>query len=176
VLSNLIAGLQLAITQPMRIDDLVVLEGESGQIEEITSTFVVVRLWDLRRLIVPLTYFIEKPFQNWTREGTALIGTVYLQVDYTAPIDRIRDKAREIVSQSKLWDGKTFGVQVTDAKGSTLEVRVLVGAPSSSAAWDLRCDLREKLIAFLQKDYPMALPRGRQQAVVLPGGGAAGGH
>ena len=165
VLSNLFAGLQLAITQPIRIDDLVVLENETGQIEEITSTFVVVRLWDLRRMIVPLTYFIEKPFQNWTREGAALIGTVLLHLDYTAPVDRIRLKAREIASQSKLWDEKILSVQVTDAKENTMVVRIIVGAYSSSAAWDLRCELREKLIDFLQKDHPTALPRQRQEAV-----------
>jgi small-conductance mechanosensitive channel len=168
VLSNLIAGLQLAITQPIRIDDLVMVENESGTIEEITSTFVVVRLWDLRRLVVPLTYFIEKPFQNWTREGTALIGTVFLHVDYTAPVAVIRDKAREIVAQSPLWDGKLFTLQVTDANESSVEVRVLVGAATSSDVWNLRCELREKLIDFLQRDYPAALPRQRQQAAIPP--------
>ena len=176
VLSNLFAGLQLAITQPIRIDDLVVLENETGQIEEITSTYVVVRLWDLRRLIVPLTYFIEKPFQNWTREGSALIGAVLLHLDYTAPVDRIRLKAREIASQSKLWDEKVLNVQVTDAKEHTIEVRVIVGAYSSSAAWDLRCELREKLIDFLQKEYPTALPRQRQEAVTVPGHAAPTGE
>lgn len=173
VLSNLFAGLQLAITQPIRIDDLVVLENEFGTIEEITSTYVVVRLWDLRRLIVPLTYFIEKPFQNWTREGSALIGSVLLHLDYTAPIDRIREQAREIVSQSKLWDEKILNVQVVDARELTLEVRIIVGASSSSAAWDLRCELREKLIDFLQREYPSALPHQRQQVTMAPPGGAS---
>jgi small-conductance mechanosensitive channel len=165
VLSNLIAGLQLAITQPIRIDDFVVLEGEAGTIEEITSTYVVVRLWDLRRMIVPLTYFIEKAFQNWTREGSALIGSVFLHLDYTAPVEAIRARAREIASQSKLWDEKILNVQVTDAKDQTIEVRIIAGAFSGSAAWDLRCELREKLIDFLQQEHPSALPRRRQEAV-----------
>jgi small-conductance mechanosensitive channel len=163
VLSNLIAGVQIAVTQPIRIDDAVIVEGEWGSIEEITSTYVVVRLWDWRRMIVPLTYFIEKPFQNWTREGSALIGTVMLYLDYTAPIARIREKATELAAQSKLWNRKVVNVQVSDAKEGTIEVRVLVSANSAPAAWDLRCEMREKLIDFLQRDYPQALPRRRQE-------------
>ena len=163
LLANLIAGIQLAVTQPIRLDDSVIVENESGTIEEITSTYVVVRLWDLRRLIVPLSYFIEKPFQNWTREGTALLGTVLLYLDYTAPIERIRAKAAEIAAQSRLWDRKVFGVQVTDAKERTIEVRVLVSAANASAVWDLRCEMREKLIAFLRAEVPTALPHTRTE-------------
>jgi len=163
VLSNLIAGIQLAMTQPIRMDDAVVVENEFGRVEEITSTYVVVRLWDERRLIVPLTYFIEKPFQNWTRESAALIGAVLLHLDHSAPIDRIRDKAREIASHSKLWDGRVVNVQVTEAREMTIEVRVLASARSAAAAWDLRCELREKLIDFLQREHPGALPRRRQE-------------
>jgi small-conductance mechanosensitive channel len=166
VLANLIAGIQLAVAQPIRLDDSVIVENESGTIEEITSTYVVVRLWDLRRLIVPLSYFIEKPFQNWTREGTALLGTVMLYLDYTAPIERIRAKAAEIAERSTLWDRKVFGVQVTDAKERTIEVRVLVGAADSSAAFNLRCEMREKLIAFLRDEFPAALPHGRADLMV----------
>jgi len=161
VLSNLIAGVQIAMTQPIRIEDAVTVENEWGWIEEITSTYVVVRLWDLRRLIVPLNYFIEKPFTNWTREGSAVLGTVVLYVDFTAPVEPIRAKAIEIVSQSKLWDGKAANLQVTDANDHAVQLRVLVSASSASAAWDLRCEVREKLIAYMHESYPQALPRAR---------------
>jgi small-conductance mechanosensitive channel len=165
VLSNLMAGVQIAVTQPIRIEDQVIIENESGWVEEITSTYVVVRLWDWRRMIVPLTYFIEKPFQNWTREGAALIGTVMLYLDYAAPIGRIREKAQEFAEQSELWNRQVMNVQVSDAKEGTIEVRILVSANSASAAWDLRCEMREKLIEFLQREHPQALPRRRQEVV-----------
>ena len=116
VLSNLLAGIQIAMTQPIRVQDQVVVEGETGMIETITSTYVVVRLWDLRRMIVPLTYFIEKPFQNWTYENTDLMGSVILHVDYTVPVDRLRQRLEQIVHESKLWDGKV-PLQVTDVAG-----------------------------------------------------------
>jgi small-conductance mechanosensitive channel len=163
VLSNLIAGVQLAMTQPIRLEDAVIVEGEFGSVEEITSTYVVLRLWDHRRLIVPLSYFMEKPFQNWTRQTSALIGSVYLYVDYTAPVERIREKLSELASSSKFWDGQVAALQVTDAKTSTMELRAIVSARNAGAAWDLRCEVREKLIAFLQKDYPSALPRQRAE-------------
>jgi len=163
LLGNLIAGVQLAFSQPIRIDDAVVVENEYGVIEEITSTYVVVRLWDLRRLIVPLTYFIEKPFANWTREGSAIIGSVLLHLDYTAPIAPLREKAHEIVTQSPLWDGKVVNLQVTDATEQTIEVRVLVSARSAGAAFDLRCEVREKLIDYVQQHWPGALPQRRLQ-------------
>jgi small-conductance mechanosensitive channel len=165
MLSNLIAGVQLAVTQPIRIDDAVIIENESGSIEEITSTYVVVRLWDWRRLIVPLTYFIEKPFQNWTREGSELIGSVMLYLDYSAPIAQIRDKAAELAEQSKLWNKKVFAVQVTDAKENTIELRILVSANSAPATFDLRCEIREKLLDFLTREHPQALPRRRQEVI-----------
>ena len=168
LLSNLFAGIQLAVTQPIRLEDAVVVENEFGSIEEITSTYVVVRLWDLRRMVVPLSYFIEKPFQNWTHEGTAILGSVLLYLDYTAPIDRIRAKATEIVEASKLWDRKVIGVQVTDAKPQCIEVRVLVSARDAGAAFDLRCEVREKLIAFLRDECPDALPRSRNESVPPP--------
>jgi len=165
VLSNLFAGIQIAMTQPIRIDDGVLVENEYGRIEEITSTYVVICLWDLRRLIVPLTYFIEKPFQNWTREATDLIGAVSLHVDYTAPVERIRQKAIEIAKASPLWDGMLVKLQVTEARESTLELRVIVSARTGGDAFDLRCELREKLVDFLQREIPSALPRVRQEAV-----------
>jgi small-conductance mechanosensitive channel len=165
VLSNLMAGVQLAITQPIRLGDAVIVEGEFGDIEEITSTYVVVRVWDLRRLVVPLTYFIEKPFQNWTREGSAILGSVMLYLDYTAPVARIRAKAQEIVRASPLWNGQVCNVQVTDARPDTMELRVLVSANSAGDQGDLRAEIREKLIDFLQREHPLALPRRRNETI-----------
>lgn len=163
VLSNLFAGVQLGMTQPIRIQDVVIVEGEWGTIEEITSTYVVVRIWDLRRLIVPLSYFIEKPFQNWTRDTATLIGAVYFYLDYQAPIGFIRDKLAEIVKSSPDWNGQTLALQVTDAKESTIEVRAIMSADSSGQAWNLRCAVREKIIEFLQREHPEALPRQRNE-------------
>jgi small-conductance mechanosensitive channel len=161
LLSNLFAGVQLAVTQPIRMDDSVVIENEWGWIEEITSTYVVVRLWDWRRLIVPLAYFIEKPFQNWTRESSAIIGTSFIYVDYRAPVGRIREKLAEIVKQSTLWDGKVVNLSVTDARERTMELRCLMSASSAGNAFELRCLVREKLIDFLQREHPEALPTQR---------------
>jgi small-conductance mechanosensitive channel len=165
VLSNLIAGIQLAMTQPIRIDDAVLVENEFGNVEEITATYVVLRLWDLRRMIVPLTYFIEKPFQNWSRESTSLIGTVLLEVDYTTPVDRVRAKAEEITKASPLWDGNLIKLQVTDSDAMTMELRVIATARSAGDAFDLRCELREKLIAYLQAELPGSLPHRRQETL-----------
>ena len=164
VLSNFFAGVQLAVAQPIRIDDAVIVENESGTIEEITFSYVVVKLWDLRRMVVPLSYFIEKPFQNWTRTGGELIGSVFLYVDHTAPVEAIRNKLAEIVGQSKLWNGKVVSLQVSDCKETTIELRALVSADNASTLWDLRCDVREKLVDFLQREYPTALPRRRYEA------------
>jgi len=165
VLSNLFAGVQLAVTQPIRIEDAVTVENEYGWIEEITSTYVVVRLWDLRRLIVPLTYFIEKPFYNWTRHAASTIGSVLLYLDYAAPIDRIRQKAAELIAQSQLGSGKVANVQVTNTRPDSIEVRVLVSADSAAVASNLCAELREKLIAFLLQEHPESLPRQRTQTV-----------
>jgi small-conductance mechanosensitive channel len=164
VLSNFFAGVQMAVSQPIRIDDQVIVENESGTIEEITFSYVVVRLWDLRRMVVPLSYFIEKPFQNWTRTGGELIGSIFFYVDHTAPIPAIRGKLIEIVKQSKLWNGKVVNLQVSDCKETTIELRALVSADTASATWDLRCEVREKLIDVLQREYPTALPRRRYEA------------
>ena len=166
VLSNLFAGVQLAMTQPIRIDDAVIVENEWGTIEEITSTYVVVRLWDWRHMIVPLSYFIEKPFQNWTCVSSALIGSALLYVDYRAPVGVIRDKLAEIVKSSKNWDGNVVNLQVTDARESTIELRCLMSARSAGQAFDLRCEVREQLIDFLQKHHPEALPRQRSEVAV----------
>lgn len=163
VLSNLIAGIQLAITQPIRIGDVVVLEAEWGTIEEITATYVVVKVWDLRRLVVPLSYFMEKPFQNWTRDSAQIIGAVMFQADYTVPVHIVRAKLKEIVEASKLWDGKVINLQVTDCTDTTVQLRALVSAASGPAVWDLRCEVREKMLAFFQSDLADFLPRRRQQ-------------
>lgn len=163
VLGNLLAGIQIAMAQPIRVEDQVVVEGESGWIETITSTYVVIRIWDLRRMVVPLTYFIEKPFQNWTYESTEQMGSVFLNVDYGVPVDQVRRKLDEIVHQSRLWDGKVAGLQVTDTPEGMVQLRALVSARNASETWDLRCEVREKLIAFLQAEYPEALPRRRTQ-------------
>jgi small-conductance mechanosensitive channel len=164
VLSNLLADVQLAMTQPIRIDDAVIVEGEWGTIEEITSTYVVVKCWDLRRLIMPLSHFIEKPFQNWTREGSALIGSALFYVDYRAPVGVIRDQLQKIVKTSKNWDGRVVNLQVTDAKEQTMELRAIMSAANAGAAFSLRYEVREKLIDFLQREHPEALPRQRSEA------------
>jgi small-conductance mechanosensitive channel len=171
-LSNLIAGIQLALAQPIRIDDVVIVEGEWGWIEEIRMTFVVVRIWDLRRLVVPLSYFIETPFQNWTRRSADILGTVYLYVDYTVPVAPIREELRRVLEGAELWDGKTWGLQVTNATDRTVELRALMGARNSGDAWNLRCEVREKLIDFLQRTYPDALPRIRAEIAGEPGAAA----
>lgn len=161
LLSNLIAGIQIAMTQPIRIDDAVVVEGEWGNVEEITATYVVIRIWDQRRLVLPLSYFLQKPFQNWTRETSELIGVVFLHVDYAAPVPVIRAKLEEIARGSPLWDGRVVALQVTELRERTMELRCLVSARNAGEAFDLRCEVREKMIAFLKEDHPEALPLDR---------------
>jgi small-conductance mechanosensitive channel len=163
VLSNIFAGIQLALAQPIRIDDVVIVEGEWGWIEEIRMTFVVVRVWDRRRLVVPLTYFIEKPFQNWTRKSADILGTVYLYTDYTVPVSRVREELHRILLESPLWDGDVWGLQVTNSTERSVELRALMGARNSGDAWDLRCQVRERLIQFMQREYPQSLPRMRAE-------------
>jgi small-conductance mechanosensitive channel len=165
VLRNLMAGVQLAITQPIRIDDALVINGESGNVEEITSSYVVVRLWDWRRMIVPLGYFIEQPFQNLTRESSALIGTVFLYVDFTVPVEELRAEFERIVRASPLWDRRVVKLQVTDLKERTMEIRMLVSASTAGRASDLGCEVREKMIAYVQKRHPEALPRIRTDVI-----------
>ena len=163
--SNLIAGVQIAFTQPMRLDDVVIVEGEWGWIEEIRTTYVVVRIWDLRRLIVPLSYFIEKPFQNWTRQTADLLGTVFLYTDYTVPVEEVRQEIHRVLESSKRWDGKVWGMQVTNASERSMELRALMSAPNASVAFELRCFVRERLIQFLQEKYPQSLPKTRAELV-----------
>jgi small-conductance mechanosensitive channel len=160
-LGTLLAGFQIAMTQPIRIDDVVIVEGEWGRIEEITLTYVVVRIWDLRRLVLPINYFIEKPFQNWTRTSSDILGTVFLQVDYAVPVDAVREEFTRILEASPNWDRKVNVLQVTDAKERTLELRALASSSDASKSWDLRCEVREKLVAFIQANYPDSLPRVR---------------
>ena len=162
-LGTFIAGLQIAFTQPIRLDDVVIVEGEWGHIEEITLTYVVVRIWDLRRLIVPITYFIEKPFQNWTRVSADILGTVFLYVDHTVPVDAIRVELQRILEGAQWWDRKVCVLQVTNTSERTVELRALMSAEDASLAWTLRCHVREKLVAFVRKNYPHALPRLRTE-------------
>jgi small-conductance mechanosensitive channel len=168
-LASLIAGVQVALTQPIRIEDAVVVEGEWGWIEEIETTYVVVRLWDLRRLILPLTYFIEKPFQNWTRTTAEILGVVMIYADYRLPVEPVRQELRRILEASSEWNKRVWALQVTDLTERTIQLRALMSASNSSAAFDLRCIVREKLIQFLQEQYPQCLPTTRYEELVSAG-------
>ncbi|MBB5394757.1 mechanosensitive ion channel family protein [Mucilaginibacter sp. AK015] len=158
-LGNLLAGFQIAFTQPIRIDDVLVVEGEWGRVEEITLTYVVLNIWDQRRLILPINYFIEKPFQNWTRTTSELLGTVFLYVDYNVPAEPLRAELTRLLNETPLWDKRLGILQVTDVKETTVEVRMLVSAHNSSKAFDLRCYIRENMLKYLQENYPSSLPR-----------------
>ncbi|MBL7737178.1 MAG: mechanosensitive ion channel [Chitinophagaceae bacterium] len=162
-LGNLLAGLQIAFTQPIRIDDVLVVEGEWGRVEEITLTYVVVGIWDQRRLILPINYFIETPFQNWTRNSAEILGASFIYLDYTAPLDDIRAEFMRLVNQSELWDKRVAVMQVTNVTHQTLEIRALISAENSGKAFELRCFLREKLISYVQKHHPYCLPRTRAE-------------
>jgi len=159
--SNFLAGLQIALTEPIRIDDVVVVEGEWGRIEEITSAYVVIKIWDLRRLIVPLSYFIENSFANWTRESADILGTAFLYVDYSVPVEALREQLNIIVKDAPQWDKKVCGLQVTNLSEHTMEIRCLVSTPDSSSSFDLRCLIREKMTAWIQQNYPSAFPTTR---------------
>ncbi|MGA8280932.1 MAG: mechanosensitive ion channel domain-containing protein [Desulfobacterales bacterium] len=162
-LSNLIAGVQVALTEPIRLDDVVIVEGEWGWIEEIRTTYVVVRIWDLRRLVLPLSYFIEKPFQNWTRVTADILGTVFIYADYTFPVEELRQELHRVLQTTDMWDGKVWGLQVTNATDRTIEMRALMSAADSGTAWNLRCYVREQLIGFMQKRHPEHLPKTRAE-------------
>ncbi|GBR02468.1 hypothetical protein GLI01_15140 [Gluconacetobacter liquefaciens] len=161
LLTNLIAGMQIAMTQPIRMEDLIIINGDWAWVEEITATYVVLRVWDWRRHIVPISWFLENPFQNWTHNSAALIGVVFLYVDFHAPMDRIRARLHEIVHGSALWDGKVFDVQVADCSAHVMTIRVIASARSAMRSWDLRCEIREKIIVFMRDECPEALPRER---------------
>jgi len=164
-IANLLAGFQIAFTQPIKIDDAVVVEGEWGWIEEINLTYVVVKIWDLRRLVLPITYFTEKPFQNWTRSSAQILGAVYLYTDYTVNVNDLRQQFQSILAETELWDKQVSGVQVTDSSEKTITLRFLMTAKDSPTAWDLRCFVREKLITYIQEKYPLALPRTRAELI-----------
>jgi small-conductance mechanosensitive channel len=174
-IATVIAGVQVALAQPIRVDDVVIVENEWGRIEEITLTYVVVRIWDLRRLIVPINYFIEKPFQNWTRVSANLLGTVFLYTDYRMPVDELRGELERILDSTDLWDGKVRGLQVTNTSEHTMELRALMSAANASSAWDLRCHVRERLVAFIQDRFPEHLPRFRADIESPHGLGRADG-
>lgn len=161
VVGALLAGIQIAITQPFRIDDAVLVENEWGWIEEINLTYVVVRIWDKRRLVLPSTYFLESPFQNWTRTSADIIGSVFIYTDYKVDFDALRNELTRLLEASPLWDKKVNVLQVTDAKQHTVEIRILVSAHNSPTAWDLRVYVREKMIEYIQKNYPESLPKSR---------------
>lgn len=161
VFGNLIAGLQIALTQPIRLDDVVIVEGEWGRIEEITSGYVVVRIWDERRMVVPLVWFIENPFQNWTRTSAELLGDAFLWLDYRTPMEPLRAELQRICETDPRWDGRVCIAQVVDTDQATMKVRCLVSAPNSGDAFDLRCAVRERLLDFLQREHPESLPRMR---------------
>jgi len=160
-LGNLLAGIQIALTEPIRLDDVVVLEGEYGRIDEITFTYVVVALWDDRRLILPISYFTSTPFENWTRSRSQITGAVHLHLDHAVPMDELRDELTRVLEASPLWDGRQSGLQVVDSHPHTVEVRALVSATDAPRAWDLRCEVREALLAFLRDRHPGSLPRVR---------------
>jgi small-conductance mechanosensitive channel len=168
-LSNLMAGFLVAFTQPIRMDDVVIVEGEWGRVEEITLTYVVIAIWDRRRLIVPISHFLDHPFQNWTRTESKILGSVMLHLDYRVPVDAIRTETKRLVKDHADWDGEVCGVQVVDTTPREITVRVLISAQSSGQAWDLRCFLREHLIAWLAEHHPDALPRTRATIEMEPG-------
>jgi len=159
VFSNLLAGLHIALAQPIRIDDVLIVENEWGRVEEITATYVVLKIWDERRLIIPLGWFMDHPFQNWTRRSADILGTVFLWVDYTLPVQAVRGEARRLCEASPHWDRRVCVVQVTDASDRAMQLRILVSSAASGSNFDLRCELREGLIDFIQREFPRALPQ-----------------
>lgn len=177
VLGNLMAGLQIAFTQPIRLDDVVIVEGEWGRVEEINSTYVVVKIWDERRLIVPLQWWIEHPFQNWTRNSANILGTVFLWVDYRMPLQPLRDAMQTLCENSPLWDQRVCLIQVTDFSEKAMQLRCLISSADSGKAWDLRCLIREELMKVMQRDYADYLPRARAEIDnPLPGTAHVDGH
>ena len=170
LLTNLIAGVQIAITQPIRIEDAIIVEGEWGWVEEISSTYVVVRLWDWRRMILPIAYFLEKPFQNWTHQSASLIGSVFFYLDYDVPVAALRDHLEQVVRETPLWDGNVVNLQVSDIKDRSVEIRMLVSGRNAPQTWDLRCHVRERMLDYLQTTWPDTLPRTRVRMEPGPDG------
>lgn len=172
-LANLFAGFQIALAQPIRQDDVVIVEGEWGRIEEITLTFVVVHIWDDRRMVLPLSYFIQKPFQNWTRSSAWLLGSVFVWVDYSFPVEEGRKALKVIIENNPLWDKRFWNLQVSDATEKTMQLRILATSADSSKSWDLRCRIREEFIAYLKEHHPQNLPRFRGELEQKPVSGPA---
>ncbi|WP_025763954.1 mechanosensitive ion channel family protein [Dyadobacter tibetensis] len=167
-LANLLAGIQIAFTQPIKIDDVVIVEGEWGRIEEINLTYVVVNIWDMRRLVLPITYFVDRPFQNWTRNDSALIGSAFFRLHLRADLPVLREELHKILQETPLWDGKVWALQVTDTKDHLMEVRAIMSGRNSSITFDLRCHVREKLIEFMVQHMPEALPKFHIEGVSQP--------
>ena len=159
VLGNFIAGLQIAFTQPIRIDDVLIVQGEWGRVEEITGAFVVIRIWDERRLIVPLQWFIENPFENWTHTSSTILGTVFLWLDFGVPLDAVRTEFERVCKAAKLWDGRVCVMHVVDTTDRAMQIRLLVSAIDSGTAFDLRCLIRESMLSFIAREHPQGLPR-----------------
>lgn len=157
-IANLLAGIQIAFTQPIKIEDVVIVEGEWGRIEEINLTYVVVVIWDLRRMVLPITYFIEKPFQNWTRKESNIIGSAFFYLDYKTPVAELRAFLMEILGTNPLWDGETAAFQVTDTKDQYIVLRAIMSARNASDAFDLRCEVREQMIEYIRTNHPSSLP------------------
>ena len=170
ILTNMLAGIQLALSQPIRVDDVVVVDGEWGRVEQIALTYVVVRVWDLRRLVLPISYFIENPFENWTRTGSDILGWVHLELDYRASVEDLRKRFLEVLGDSPDWDHQSAVLQVTGAGTETIQVRCLMSSADSSRSWNLQCEVREKLIAYLREEHPETLPHLRVQLAGIPGG------
>ena len=160
-LGLILAGIQIAFTQPIRLDDVVIVEGEWGRIEEITLTYVVVKIWDERRLILPVTWFLEKPFQNWTRTTSDVIGSIFLFVDYSFPVESLRKIMPEFLKGNKNWDGRVWNVQVTNTNEHHKELRILISSSDSTKNWDLKTEIREKLIDFINDNYPESFAKRR---------------
>lgn len=173
-LGNVVAGIQIAFTQPIRVDDVVIVEGDFGWVEEITLTYVVVRVWDRRRVVLPITHFVEEPFQNWTRTSADLIGTVFLYLDYSVSVDDLREELQRIVEASEYWDGDVVGLQMTDTSERTVTLRALASAQDAPTLWNLRCEIREKLVAYIREQYPEALPTLRTRVARLGEEASAG--
>jgi small-conductance mechanosensitive channel len=165
LLSNVIAGMQIVFSEALHLDDVVVVEGEWGRIEEITLTYVVVRIWDDRRLVLPTSYFLSKPFENWTRTEAAVVGVVELDLDWSIPVEALRSELELAVKENERWDGRNCTLQVTDATGSFVRARALVSAADAPTLWDLRCDVRERLVEWIRDNHPDALPRLRAQVI-----------
>lgn len=172
VMANVVAGIQMAFSQPIRVDDVVVVNGHWGRVEQLALTYVVIRSWDQRSVLVPVAYFTQQPFENWTRSSADLLTTVHLELDYTIAVDSVRRHLHDLLHASPNWDGRAWNLQVTNLGAQTVQLRALFSARDSARAWDLQCEIREQLLDYLQRDHPASLPRIRAD-VALPQRSAA---